>query len=199
MIKKTVRRIEITRKPLEKISIRKSKTAIPGLLDLIAYISVHTDVPLYDFEMVEVGSFVGDSTRVFAGVVKTVNAVDPWKNHYDDDMDPSSYKWDMKIIEAQFDEVVAECGNIIKNRMASVEGAEMFEDGSLDMVYIDGNHKYEFVKEDIRVWLPKIKKGGFLCGHDYGHKLCPGTKPAIHEMVGPPDAVFQDTSWVKKV
>ena len=83
--------------------------------------------------------------------------------------------------------------------MTSLQGAELFEDGSLDMVYIDGNHKYEFVKADIKAWLPKIKKGGFLCGHDYGHKLCPGTKPAIHETAGKPDAVFQDTSWAIQV
>lgn len=42
-----------------------------------------------------------------------------------------------------------------------------FEDLSVDFVYIDGNHKYEYVKEDIELWWPKVKHGGIFAGHDY--------------------------------
>ncbi|GAI57889.1 unnamed protein product [marine sediment metagenome] len=38
---------------------------------------------------------------------------------------------------------------------------------NLDFVYIDGNHAYEFVKEDIKNYWPKVKKGGVFGGHDY--------------------------------
>jgi len=48
----------------------------------------------------------------------------------------------------------------------SSEAVEVVEE-SLDFVYIDGNHDYEFVKEDIELWTPKIKKGGLVSGHDY--------------------------------
>jgi hypothetical protein len=37
----------------------------------------------------------------------------------------------------------------------------------LDFVYIDGNHRYEYVKEDIEVYYPKIKLGGVIGGHDF--------------------------------
>jgi len=37
----------------------------------------------------------------------------------------------------------------------------------LDFVYIDGNHRYEFVKKDIENYYPKVKKGGFIGGHDF--------------------------------
>ena len=40
-------------------------------------------------------------------------------------------------------------------------------DGSLDVAYIDGNHCREAVHADIAAWLPKVKVGGILCGHDY--------------------------------
>ena len=45
--------------------------------------------------------------------------------------------------------------------------AETIDDGSLDFCYIDANHMYEAVKTDIKAWLPKVRAGGILGGHDY--------------------------------
>lgn len=50
---------------------------------------------------------------------------------------------------------------------SSVEASKDFKDGSLDFVYIDADHSYEAVKQDIDVWLPKVKVGGVLGGHDF--------------------------------
>ena len=52
----------------------------------------------------------------------------------------------------------------------SIEGAKKFKDASVDFVYIDANHAYKYVKEDIVAWLPKIKKGGVIAGHDWDWK-----------------------------
>jgi len=38
---------------------------------------------------------------------------------------------------------------------------------NLDFVYIDGNHTYEYVKQDIELYYPKVKQGGYIGGHDY--------------------------------
>lgn len=48
--------------------------------------------------------------------------------------------------------------------------APRFADGSLDAVFIDGNHLYEEVCADIRAWWPKVRRGGLLTGHDYAAK-----------------------------
>ena len=49
----------------------------------------------------------------------------------------------------------------------SLEAAPDIPDGSLDFVYIDANHRYFEVSQDIRAWLPKVRPGGVVCGHDY--------------------------------
>jgi predicted O-methyltransferase YrrM len=36
-----------------------------------------------------------------------------------------------------------------------------------DVVYIDAGHDYTSVKADIGAWLPKVRKGGIICGDDY--------------------------------
>jgi len=46
-----------------------------------------------------------------------------------------------------------------------------FEDNSVDLVFIDGDHEYEKVLEDVETWYKKIKKPpfghGILSGHDF--------------------------------
>jgi predicted O-methyltransferase YrrM len=49
----------------------------------------------------------------------------------------------------------------------SHEVVEQFEDESLDFVFIDGNHAFEFVVRDIAGWSKKVREGGIVCGHDY--------------------------------
>jgi predicted O-methyltransferase YrrM len=49
----------------------------------------------------------------------------------------------------------------------SSEAVNCFDDNVLDLVFIDGNHSYEYVFEDIKLWWKKIRSGGVLSGHDY--------------------------------
>jgi predicted O-methyltransferase YrrM len=61
----------------------------------------------------------------------------------------------------------------------SHEAAANFEDGSVDCLFIDAGHSYEAVKADIAAWLPKMKKGGIISGHDYN--AWEGVKKAVTE------------------
>lgn len=49
----------------------------------------------------------------------------------------------------------------------SNEVVKQFDDESLDFVFIDGNHAYEYVVEDIALWSKKVRKGGIVYGHDF--------------------------------
>jgi predicted O-methyltransferase YrrM len=73
-------------------------------------------------------------------------------------------------------------------RMRSTDAAPLFPDGSLDFAFIDADHSYEAVRSDLRVWWPKLRAGGLLCGHDYGvygdAAGAWGVRQAVDEFVG---------------
>ena len=82
-------------------------------------------------------------------------------------------------------------------KMSSLEAAEWVVSNQFDFVYLDADHQYEAVKADIHAWLPKIREGGRLLGHDYGggHR---GVKKAVDELFG--DDVHNDQHriwWVE--
>jgi len=55
-------------------------------------------------------------------------------------------------------------------RLPSVEASTLFPDEYFDMVYIDALHTFDAVTQDIKAWLPKVRIGGILGGHDYNKK-----------------------------
>ena len=57
--------------------------------------------------------------------------------------------------------------NKCEYRTCGSEKAAKLVPNKLDIVFIDADHSYEAVKEDIQLWYPKIRKGGIICGHDY--------------------------------
>eukprot|EP00747_Dinoflagellata_sp_TGD_P091697 gnl/TRDRNA2_/TRDRNA2_165153_c0_seq1.p1 gnl/TRDRNA2_/TRDRNA2_165153_c0~~gnl/TRDRNA2_/TRDRNA2_165153_c0_seq1.p1 ORF type:complete len:190 (-),score=44.02 gnl/TRDRNA2_/TRDRNA2_165153_c0_seq1:22-591(-) len=58
-------------------------------------------------------------------------------------------------------------GNVFFHRTTSVGAAKVFADGSVDVVYIDADHKWWSVLQDIVAWWPKLRPGGALIGHDF--------------------------------
>ncbi len=52
-------------------------------------------------------------------------------------------------------------------RMTSMEAVDDFEDGSVDFVHIDGDHRFDAVVQDIVRYVPKVRKGGLVLLHDY--------------------------------
>lgn len=70
-------------------------------------------------------------------------------------------------------------------RLPSNQAVKCIEDKELDLVFIDANHSYDNAKEDITLWLPKVRSGGILCGHDYfPNDKTYGVTIAVNEIFG---------------
>ncbi len=63
----------------------------------------------------------------------------------------------------------------------SHEVAKDFPDGLLDLIFIDADHSEAAVRRDLAAWVPKVKPGGVIAGHDYGSHNHPGVEIAVSE------------------
>lgn len=77
-------------------------------------------------------------------------------------------------------------------KLSSREAHKIFQDESIDFAFIDADHSYEGVTEDIKCWYPKIKKGGVLAGHDYDW---PSVKSAVTNYFVAKPVYIYNTSW----
>jgi hypothetical protein len=149
-----------------------------------------------DSVFVEVGSWKGKSIAYLG--VEVINsgkkikcyAVDTWKGspeHTDDPYVKTDRLYSLFMVNMQPVSSV-----VTAIRKPSTEAAIDFEDESVDIVFIDACHEYACVKEDIAAWLPKVKKGGIISGHDYywGEN---GVKKAVDEAFG--DRVIYRNPW----
>ena len=147
--------------------------------------------------MAEIGCYAGESSELFAQKVSKLYCIDTWMSTKGSRLD-AFYK-DFNEAENAFDRVVEKYPNkIIKLKGTSLEYARWFKDSYFDLVYIDADHGYEAVCVDIKAWLPKIKKTGIISGHDYTSRWG-GVRKAVLDLLGKPDKVFPDTTWVKKL
>lgn len=117
----------------------------------------------------EIGVFRGEYTEVLAksGLWK-VYAIDPWLSYPDYpyyNKDDEQWRED-KNYEVTFNRLF-KYPNVEIIRKTSMDALADIPDGSLDAVYIDGNHSFKYVAEDICEWYKKVRPGGWICGHDY--------------------------------
>lgn len=85
--------------------------------------------------------------------------------------------------------------NVTFMRSFSVEAARKVPDGSLDFAYVDANHTYPHVVADIAAWLPKVRKGGILAGHDYCRRGGKGYELHVIEAVQGWTQAYKVAPW----
>lgn len=143
---------------------------------------------------VEIGSYLGRSTAYVAERIKwrlapiEFHVVDTWRGSANEPAMRETLARFNDDLYDQWQQNMSRAGvlpYVIPHRMTSLEAAATFHDGSVDWVYIDGDHSYESVKADILAWRPKVRRaskahhGGTLSGHDIDR---PDVRRAVEEV-----------------
>lgn len=109
----------------------------------------------------------------------TMYAIDPWESQPGSNED--YLDWDFNSVYNAYKQSVQDKYNrVIELRLYSHQAAEKVQDQTLDFVFIDAQHDYESVKNDIELWSIKVKPGGLICGHDYDDRF-DGVRKAVDE------------------
>lgn len=147
-----------------------NRTSLPGYLNCLGLAG----------EGVEVGTHRGHYAKMILRLWKgkKLYCVDPWTN-------PPGYEEQAKYLTGKGDRLkdleeahsrlgpfVAE-GRAVLLQATSQEALSQFTNGTLDFVYLDGDHRTEQVYLDLCEWWEKVKPGGVLAGHDV---VCPGAE-----------------------
>ncbi len=137
----------------------------------------------------EIGVWRGDTSVALLQTFPKLSLymVDPWEKEVNIESMP---KTEEELIAAR--ELAFGLTDFAKDRRTVIQeisevAVKQVDDGTLDFIFIDGNHLYEFVRKDLELWEPKVKFDGVLIGHDYdgrGDKLFNwGVKRAVDEFV----------------
>lgn len=148
--------------------------------------------------IVEVGAWKGASTSYLAVEAQhkkmKIDVVDTWAGS-------EEHKEMSDIVEnslfGTFIDNLRPLINMINPiRSDSISASKMYADEFLDAVFIDADHRYESVKADILAWMPKVKNGGILAGHDYCSTHF-GVMQAVNELV-PQSDIIRDCWYLIK-
>lgn len=128
---------------------------------------------------VEIGAASGAFTKQILATCQKVKvvAIDLWAhqdNGYEDPCNLSQETQEERYRQIQEDfkneprvTLVREWSHIAATHYVDA----IHSTGAIDLIYLDANHSYEAVKQDLEAWLPKLKSGGIFAGHDYADEV----------------------------
>jgi hypothetical protein len=137
---------------------------------------------------VEIGVYKAEFTEHFAKAGLEIYGVDPWMAQGYEGHEHRQKRQDFLYGHAS--RVLTKYPNCRLIRKTSMDAVKDFKDNSLDFVYIDGNHGLKYAIEDMWEWSKKVRSGGIVSGHDWGHKpmrgldsFCLHVTPAVDAYV----------------
>ena len=142
---------------------------------------------------VEIGvAFAGHSASLLerAECIEKLWSVDPYlhQSGYDDPINVSQIRFD-EMYEFARDRLRQFGDRSTLIRATSIEAAEILK-GEVDFVYVDAIHTAEALWSDFITWIPRIRLGGLISGHDYGHPNFPGVTSAVNHLIAQTDWLF---------
>lgn len=161
-----------------------------GLNQTLGLFLMSREIMKPNFVVAEVGSYGGISSEVLALHCEKLYCIDSWED----------WSGDGTIYNAmeKFDQMRSNYNHIEKLHMKGSEALGQFQNNFFDLVYIDASHWYDDVIKDIEEWLPKVKKGGYLAGHDYKEGI--DVFYAVNDYFGKTHSIvrYPDTTWLIK-
>ena len=164
-----------------------------GLIYLICQLRVHLRP---NSKMIEIGTHMGESSFLFAssGLFSHIDIIDPLSGT-EEFNELFGYSWPEVVTEYNINTRLFK-DIITLHQDYSYNIADSFENESVDFIYIDADHSEDSVRKDLNLYLPKLRPGGIIAGHDYVPNW-PGVRDAVDSIIGKPDETFEDTSWYK--
>jgi len=130
---------------------------------MMRYIKQHYQQPLVGVEIgVSEGMHANNILSTLS--IKKLYLVDPYTNYSEYNNDSVDFE---KIYKNAQKRLLRFNNKIQFIRDFSEDAANQIPDNHLDFVYIDACHRYEYVKKDIELYYPKVKKGGVIGGHNF--------------------------------
>ncbi len=138
--------------------------------------------------MAEIGSWLGNgSTQVFLETLRTaanssLTCVDTWQGS----LNVQKHQDIVRDYDAlgTFRAAVAATNSLLTVMpfvATSEQAAAMMAPGAFDLVFIDADHSYQAVRDDIAAWRSKVRPGGILCGHDCEARVDSDLEPRLRE------------------
>lgn len=131
----------------------------------------------------EIGVYQGKTSYHILDATETriLYMIDPYKRNYD----PNQWTYsthgnpdkDHKSVKRTFERQFPNRHRLLRETSSK---AACILDVELDFVFIDANHIHEHVLQDLKLWVPKVKQGGLIMGHDWWGKF-PGVITAVTE------------------
>lgn len=115
----------------------------------------------------EIGVWEGDlSSQILKAKPSKLHLIDPWESQ---DVIERCYSIEQEKMDKIYESVSTKFGKLSNVEIHRNFSTDVnFPKEYFDWVYIDGDHSYDAVKKDLEFYYPLIKKGGYLCGDDYG-------------------------------
>lgn len=195
---------------LKNAAIRKSYMALPekmvsaiGLGGVRARVDLLQNLPKHAV-CAEIGVWKGDLSGLILTITqpKKLYLIDPWLHHDDYEQENQWYSGsnsNQNRIDRIYQSVVNAFQTRIQEgivevvRATSTDAADRFSDEYLDWVYIDGDHRYEYVRQDLLLYHEKVRLGGIISGDDYdeGVERKGGVKRAVDEFLEEYNVTFE--------
>jgi SAM-dependent methyltransferase len=144
----------------------------------------------------EIGVFQGEFSQQILDKTRPrkLHLIDPWRYQPGPDYSASWYggdSHDQRFMDAVYEEVCRRfqpqiTSEVVQiHRKPSAEAAADFPENHFDWIYVDGDHHYEAVLQDLSAYRPKVKPGGYVAGDDYGSGgwWKGGVKRAVDELI----------------